>query len=93
MNSSEAVKIGKQTGLSSRPLGGEGKSEGEMGFPPAGQRGQPSFEVLTSEAGVLMAPRSSTTSKPPREGGLRGMLSHIQSQSHGDTAESLRDTQ
>lgn len=62
-----------------RPLlqaGGEDKGEWGNGFFPAGQKGQPSFEVFKSEAGVLMAPRNSTTSKPPKEGGLRGMLSH-----------------
>ena len=53
-----------------------------MGFSPAGQKGQPSFEVLKSEAGVLMAPRNSSTSKPPKKCGLRCMLSDTQSQSH-----------
>lgn len=60
--------------------------------PPAGQKGQPSFEVLTSEAGVLMSPRGSTTSKPPKEGGWRGMLSHTESQSHTVTQPSPRGT-
>lgn len=63
-----------------------------MGFSPAGQKGQPSFEVLKREAGVLTAPRNSSTSKPPKKCGLRGMLSHTQSQSHTVTQLSPRGT-